>query len=225
MKVILLSICLFLFSCKRNNSYYYIDHDTDSTFYKIDICDSNDYLQSPEEDWKETVLLTNSIYVKDSCFGGLGNMSAAIKYAKSINVEKPYDCITRTAISIKGTRGKFQETWIIDRNFYWPDEEFGEYAGKIEVDEGHYKIDGKNYKGIKIIEKINEDGLSLRILNYIYQNDSWMLLSREHINTTTSEKNYVYCKDSLNRNVQQQDNLPIFINNQMMYDLTDPQCR
>lgn len=205
--------------------YSYIDTDTDSTFYKMDVCDSDEYLQLQEEDWKETVLLTNAVYVKDSCFGGLSNLPAAIKYAQSINVEKPYDCITRTAISIKGSKGEFHEVWRIDRNFYWPDGEFGEYAGKIEVDEGHYKINGKNYRGIKIIEKINDDYLSLKFVNYICENDKWQLVSREHITTKASDKGYVYCKDSLNANIHQDVKLPIYVNNQMFYDLSQTKCR
>lgn len=166
----------------RNSSY--IDDELDSTFYKLDICSDDDYLI--DEYYRETILLTRKVFVGDSCFGGYANIPKALIYSKKNN--KQAECYTRISINIENKEKKFDEVW------FWKQEMYnGELAGKIALDEGHFKYKNQNELGIKISYNYGfPDYYKQNTLNFIKKKKKWKIISRESFNTSKArEEKYI----------------------------------
>lgn len=227
---------LVALSCKTKDDSLIneLDYDSDYIYYTLNITNSYDkrYSQNQDEDWKEHLLLKKEIFVKDSCFGGMKNMPNAIRYAKKIKVELPYDCVVKISIEVKTPEEVYKPVWIWKQNFYWPGQssgEFGEFAGRIELDEIVFHYKGELRNGIKIIYKFNDiDGYTLSMLNFISTQDHWELVSREQIITVPKTLKYEkgYCIDSINDNCETKflKGKIIDITKDMLFELPNRVC-
>lgn len=165
----------------------YIDHELDSTIYKLDIGDSENYIVDNHN--RKTILLTRNIFVGDSCFGGYSNIPKALKYSKKMNMKgQEY---TRIAISILNKNEKFDEVWFWKRNGDYGGDNgdgFSVSAGRVFLEEGYYKYKNHTELGLKINYDYGfSDYKKINSLNFIKKKNKWKIISRESINTSPDE--------------------------------------
>ena len=179
------------------------------------------------------MLITKKVYVNEICFGGINELQKAISYAKTINIKEIYDCYIEYAISIKMNDGNFKKIWVFNQNFYWGNDMYAEWSGKVELDDAVFKVKNQLNKGITITYKVKDaDGFKMNILNFVRNHNYWTLLKREKINTLHNNNNDInnermgYCLDTINENCETKfnDSKLIFITNEMMFELLNTKC-
>ncbi len=227
-KFFLVLTTFLLFSCEKQHQYLKKDDNEARQIYYLDISDNDQYDQMEDDDWKETLKITKSVFVGDSCFGDLGTLPDAIKFVRKNNIGSSSDCYIKTAISIKDKKKNFIDCWVLKQNFLWEDGSFGEYAGTIDLDECYIKKRGEILNGLKIIYKLNNDNnYRLYFLNFVQRNNEWKLASREIItaNMNDNSSTPAYCFDTINLNFVRLKNKEIFISDEMLFNLNNPNCK
>ena len=206
-------IIIFLFfitiSCNRNNAdnssiirsnTSYINPNSDSIFYKLDLYTKNDnYFRDSQDNL--TFLITRTITAFGKDFGGVNTgWEAAVKYYR-MNESKfeTKDLCIVTTIAIKNKKGNFDNIWIFNNHIDEYKQKDSRYTyGYITV---NVLLD-KSYddKKLNIIFKMPdfEDGYHQYILTYENNGKLWKLITRESIRTVLSNVTDIgYCIDTI----------------------------
>lgn len=194
--IIIVGLILILsISCKENkiingskkveNSY-----NPDSIYFNIDIVwNENDVAE-------ELFLITKSITVADSSFGGYNNnenWKRAWKYMKNKYPEMESPNFTYNIYFYENEKfNEFANIIYDSRDITYPSLRQGEFSNlNSNLLMGKYKkLPASNF--LRIIE-ISNDNLDSKSINLIYQNKKWIVISKEILNHNYELK---YCIDT-----------------------------
>lgn len=242
--VFIFLICII--SCKQNHNYTSnaeISSDADSLRYRLRILDTySDSIYKTDNNYRSELLVVKKICVLDSCFKPPKNMQKLMEYLKGRKdiLKSSYNVRIETFIKIKNSKNIYEDVWNRSESisFYF-DQKVGEkrmdFYGitntRVDLSECSVNYNNRTADGIKISfhDTTSDKGYKIYMLNFVRHEDTWVLVSRERLNTLKNDSNgepLGYCYDSINANCNTtfKKGDVIYIHNEMMYDLTNEKC-
>ncbi|QHI36731.1 hypothetical protein IMCC3317_21010 [Kordia antarctica] len=244
------NILVFIFfacmiSCKQNHNYtsnVEISSDADSLRYRLRILDTySDSIYKIDEKGKSEILIEKKLYVLDSCFGSPKDFMKLVNHVKKRDdiLNKPNDVSLKTFIKIKNIKNLYEQIWVRSEPLFPSHDQlsgenkliYGLPDTRVDLSEYSVNYNNRTADGIKISfhDTTSDQGYKIYMLNFVRHEDSWILVSRERLNTLKNDSNREplgYCYDTINANCNTRfkKGEVIYIHNEMMYDLTNEKC-
>jgi hypothetical protein len=195
---------IFIFSCTSENERKREDtkrKEESACQYNLTfIAEGSNYLSRKD---KLTFLVGKKILSIDKIFS-VDSIAQAVKYYKSKknNNQNIAEVVT---IGVKKKDGTFDDVWSWENPITITAAGYGIEEFSIFLDSSNSSFDGKLESRLNISFKTKDydNGYRLYTLNYIYDRENWVLVSRERINTIIDEittQETAYCVDTLNNN-------------------------
>jgi hypothetical protein len=188
---------------KQNRGNSAIEHFADSTSFSLDILNNDiihDYFLDGNK--KCRIVITEEIQSLDKFFA-TKNIVEAIKYHNKNNKNpEKNDIRILTQISIQKKDGNFEDICFLPNEIY-PHEDgtFGVHEFEMTLNETIVKSKvGASQKMLQVIIKLDEKNKRTYLINFMYKQNSWKLVSRERYSNSFSdiEKGERYCIDTTN---------------------------
>ncbi len=241
---LILILLISVTACQQKETFKTeVANDTNTSKFQLKILDTYaDSIYKTDERGKSKLLIVNKICVLDSCFNAEENMQKVFDYVKEHEkvLNSPNNIRLETFIKIKNIENIYEDVWNRSESisFYFDQDIGGQKMDlhamsdiKIDLKECFVKYNARIAEGLKIsfYDTSSDEGYKIYMLNFIRDKESWVLVSRERLNTIENEANgepLGYCYDTINANciTTFKRNKVIKITNEMLYDLTHEKC-